>query len=69
MKRNRKQLVRRAACLLTLGTLFQGGGCTVDSAALTQGILGSVLNAVVGGYVCDNLGVPDAVCLQTGTGL
>jgi hypothetical protein len=51
MMKRLNPLLRKAAPLLAGGMLLQAGGCTLDPATLAAGVLTSITNNWIGGYV------------------
>ncbi len=52
-----KSLMGRLACIITVGTMFQATGCTVDSAGLLSGFVTTFVNFAINNFVNAQLGV------------
>ncbi len=58
MTRRCNLIVRKLSPLLGAGLLLQAGSCAIDPAAVTQGLLSSILNQLIAGVVFGLFNIP-----------
>lgn len=60
MKSPIRRMYRRVVPLISAGVLLQATGCMINTDELAQGLLTSVVNAIIADFVFGAFGVPIA---------